>query len=102
MHVVVVLEELEKFTHLRPILIAERGKSFCDVTDLARDHRPFILRQPLRDRMEIGRRRGETRARRSIWDVVILPRGQRLDFLRAGLDRSGFNVRGRVGMVRFD
>ena len=86
MHVVVIVERLEKFADLLPLHVGKFRAILRQMAEFARHHRPAILRKPLRHR---ARRRAigdETRALAIRRDVVVLLVRERLDFIRASLD----------------
>src|SRR6187551_180769 len=62
MHIVVVLEDLEEFAGMLPLFVRQFWKTLGDVTELARDDRPAIRREPLRDCMQIAPLGDEARA----------------------------------------
>jgi hypothetical protein len=101
-HVVVVLKQLEEFSHLGAFVLAQIRKIFGDIPELARYHCPVVLRQPLRDSMKITGCSRETCAGRAFRNVVVLRRSERLDLLRAGFDRGGFTVGGGIRVMRFN
>ena len=78
------------------------GKLLGHVTEFAGHHGPTVLRQPLRGRMHRCPVEDEARAGRAVRNVVVLLVSQRFDFIRAGFNGRGLDVRAGVGMMRLD
>ena len=54
MHIVVVVERLEELADFLPLLSVRCGTLLGHVAEFACHHRPAVLRQPLRDGVEVA------------------------------------------------
>jgi len=83
MHVVVVVEGLQKRADFRPLLLAEIRKLFGHIAQFARHHGPSVFREPFRNGVRVrpvgdeprarGARRAVVPACRAGWFVSFLP-----------------------------
>src|ERR1043166_8958270 len=99
MHVVMVFQGLEKFAGASALFLVQFRKVFREIAELAGDNGPAIGGQPLRNRMQVRAFRDETGSGSSLGNIVVLAWRERLDILRASLDRRRLHVRARPGVM---
>ena len=100
MHVVVIFQRLQKGADLRALLIFQVGIIFGYVAELAGDHRPTVLLEPVGHAMHGGALRQKSRTAGSLRNVVILLGAQWLHLIGPGLDRRRLPVSVRFSMMR--
>ena len=86
MHVIMVVEVLQKFAHFGALLRGKFRKILGNVAHLARDHGPAVPGQPLGDVVDRRAVGDEPRAGRALGNVVVLLAAERLDLVGSGVD----------------
>ena len=95
-----IFEHLQKLADLRPRGFIELGESFSGVPNFTGDHRPAVLLQPHRDRMDRGPLGDKPRAITALRDIIVLRVRSGLKIIRPRFNGHPFKVDTAIGMVR--
>lgn len=102
MHVVVVVELVEKFADFDASGLVELRIIFREVTKFRGDDGPTVFTEPRGDGVHVFDARDEAGAGVAFGDVVVGLGGDGFEIIGAGLDGGGLQVGRRDGMMGFD
>src|SRR5437899_5357614 len=95
-HIVVIIQGLEKLANFGPLLLAQPGIVFRDETEFAGDDFPAVLRKPFGNSVDSGAACQEPSAGDAFGDIVVFVMRQQFDLVRAGLNGGSLQVSLRI------